>query len=369
MRNLLRLAAVGATSIALAGGVLLAPANAGDTPREENAGNWLVGQLTSGLVHSDQFGGYDDYGLSIDVAFGLRAIGGYSATVNEINTAVAAHVNSYTTGVDFGSADIYAGPTAKALVMAQISGANPTSYGGVNLVRRVNGRIATKAPIAGRLQDKSSKDYANTIGQAYAVRGLTKAGSPKASSALGFLLKQQCRRGYFRLSFTPSKTRRNQTCDGGTATASAPDTDATAIAVISLSALNSRKPAVKTAISRAVTWLARRQKADGSFGGGTSTEASNANSTGLAGWALGVRGYCRPANKAAVWLAALQVQSATSGSALAADIGAIGYDKAGYDAAVAVEAIAPEGRDQWRRASAQAAPALANYDLAACQAR
>lgn len=369
MSHLFRLVASATAAFALAAGTLAGPAHAGDSPPQQVSGDWLVTQLTGGLVHNDQYA-FDDYGLSIDVALSLRALGGYDATVQEIGTAIADHVNSYTTGVDWGSSDIYAGATAKALVLAQVARADATSYGGVNLVTRLNRRIATTTPLTGRLQDKTSgTDYANVIGQAFAVRALAKAGSPKASSALGFLLKQQCQKGFFRLNFTPSKTRANQTCDGGSATASAPDTDATAIAVISLSALHSRKPVVKSAIADAVSWLKKRQKADGSFGGGTSTEGSNANSTGLAGWALGVRGACAGAQEAADWLAALQVQTATGGTPLVNDIGAIGYDKATYDAVVAAQEITVAQRDQWRRATAQAAPALVSADLAACQAR
>lgn len=364
MSYLLRAAVVAVASVALVGGTLSQPAQAGDSPREVVAGDWLVTQLTSGLVHNDQYA-FDDYGLTIDVALGLRAIGGYDSTIAEINTAVAGGVGNY---VGTGG-ESYAGAAAKTLMLAQIAGADATSYGGVNLVKRLNRRVIGDGPSKGRIQDKSQYgDYANVIAQAYATRGLAKAGSPKASAALAFLLKQQCAKGFFRLSFTASKTRRNQTCDGGSTTTSAPDTDATAIAVLSLTALHSHTPAVRSAIARAVAWLERRQKANGSFGGGTSTEASNANSTGLAGWALGVRGKCESAQRAAAWIAPLQVQSATGGSALAADIGAIAYDGTAYDGVVAAQEITVAQRDQWRRATVQAAPALANYDLAACQA-
>ena len=50
---------------------------------------WLSGQLTNGLVHNPNFGGFDDYGLTIDTAFGLRAIGGHQSTVREVRKALA----------------------------------------------------------------------------------------------------------------------------------------------------------------------------------------------------------------------------------------------------------------------------------------
>lgn len=370
MSHLLRRGAVLTVASALAVSTLVGPAQAADPPADELAATWLTGQLTGGIIHNDQYA-FDDYGLSIDVALALDALGGHEATVTEISDAVAAHVASYTTGVDFGSSDIYAGSTAKAVVLAQAAGADPSSYGGVDVVLQLNRRVSSQAPTKGRLQDRTTTtDYANVIGQAYAVQALAEAGTGKAGPARRYLLKQQCAKGYFRLNFTKSKSRADQTCDGGDpATASAADTDATAIAVLALSSLHSTDPDVRSAITRAVAWLKKRQKANGSFGGGTSTEASNTNSTGLAGWALGVRHACTAAAAAAGWVDRFQVTGATGGSPLAADIGAVGYDKAAYDGVAAAEEITVAQRDQWRRATAQAAPALANLVVADCQAR
>ena len=58
------------------------------------------------------------------------------------------------------------------------------------------------------------------------------------------------------------------------------------------------KPAVAAALDQGDDWLSRQQAADGSFGGGTS-QTPNTNSTGLAGWALGVSGARRRRAKAA----------------------------------------------------------------------
>jgi hypothetical protein len=354
------------TSLALAVTVMATPAQAAH-PRADLGAEWLTAQLTDGLVHNDLYD-VDDYGLSIDTGLGLRAVGGHRAAVRQIRNAVADHIASYTTGVDFGSADIYAGALAKALVFAQVSNGDERDFGGVDLPRELNRRVSLSAPIAGRIQDRTAgDDFANVIGQAFAVEGLAKAGSPRAVPALGFLLKQQCSQGYFRLNFSASKTRRNQSCDGGRhATTSAPDTDVTAIAVLSLRSLRSKRPVVENAIDDAVTWLKRRQKLNGSFGGGTSTEASNANSTGLAGWALGAEGACRSALLAARWVRHLQVAGETTGT-LAEENGAIAYSS-GALMAGQVDGITVETRDQWRRATAQAAPALDNLSVGGCRA-
>ena len=339
-------------STALAVGLTItgaAPAHAGAP--EDQAARWLAKQLTNGVVHNDAFG-FDDYGLTADVGFALDAIGDREQTVRDIRKALAKNVDSWTTGADFGSNDVYAGPTAKALVFAQVSGANARKFGGTNLVKQLNRRVLMEAPV-GRIKDKStSGDFANSIGQAYAARGLAIAKSKKADEVLAFLLKQQCAEGYFRLDFAPEDKKR-QSCDAGNPrSSSAPDTDATAIALLSLLALPKQGRAVDRAIDNAIDWLIGHQERNGSFGGGPSTEGPNTNSTGLAAWALARAGACRSAVKAADWVYGLQLIG------LKRDNGAVAYDKAAYKAAKANDGIADDQRDQFRRATAQAAPAL-----------
>ncbi|HEU4811649.1 MAG TPA: hypothetical protein VFT00_05890 [Nocardioides sp.] len=357
------------SAVALAGGALIATSIAGTAQAapDDNGGSWLTRQLTNGLVHNGQYD-FDDYGLTADTAFALKYIGGQRDSVREIRNALSQHVDSWTTGVDFGSSDVYAGSTAKAVVLAESTGADPRAFGGVDLVARLNKRVSSTAPTVGRIQDKSASDYANVIGQALAARGLSVAESGKADEAVRFLLKQQCSAGYFRLNFA-RKTRLDQTCDGGRrATTSAPDTDVTAIAVLSLKAVPHKTPAIRSAIADAIAWLVRRQHDNGSFGGGPTTEASNANSTGVAGWALGELGACHAAQDAAQWVKNLQVTGDLSGTPLAGERGAIAYDRAALKAAKA-NGIGDTERDQWRRATSQAAPALGNLRLATCLQR
>ena len=166
---------------------------------DDVSAQWLAKQARAGLVHNDQYD-FDDYGLTADVGIALDRIGAQRATVTKIRTKLAKNVKSWTTGVDFGTSDVYAGSTAKAVVLAQATGASPRNFGGVNLVRQLSKRISTTSPTVGRLQDKAATDFANTIGQALAVQGLSRAKHSKADEAVKFLLKQQCSRGYFRLS-------------------------------------------------------------------------------------------------------------------------------------------------------------------------
>lgn len=357
--SLLQRAGAVVTAAVLATTTLSGPAAAAVDPAPVEAGSaWLGGELTDGLMHNPNFGGFDDYGLSIDAAFALAAVGGHAATVEQISDAIAAHVDSYTTGVDFGSSDVYAGAVAKAVVMAQTAGADPTSYGGVDLVDRLEGLVSTDPTTLGRIEDQSDfGDYANVLGQAFAAQGLEAAGSARAADALAFLLQQQCSEGYFRLNFTADKEAVDQSCDGGDDAASAPDTDATAAVMIALAG-QAADPVVGAALDDAEAWLLATQRANGSFGGGPSTEAPNANSTGLAAWALGDRGETAAAEEAAVWLRALQTANVGGCTPWAdRDLGAVAYDRASFLEGRA-DNITDATSDQWRRASAQTLPAL-----------
>jgi hypothetical protein len=349
---------VSAVTLALSVGATVGtatPAQAGD-PIDQTE-RWLAKQLTGGLVHNNQFD-FDDYGLSIDVGLALQELG-QTGTARTVRKAIAKNVDSYTTGADFGSSDIYANATAKAAAFAQVTGADASDFGGVNLVARLGRRVANKGPIAGRIQDKGADDFANVIGQSFAVQALTTAEHKKAAKATRFLLAQQCTSGYFRLNFTADKTADDQTCDGGRRkSTSAPDTDATALAVLSLLEDATPSRTVTRAVNRAVAWLVKRQGDNGSFGGGKSTEAPNANSTGLAAWAMGSAGSCAQANKAAKWLTKLVVWGVSG------ENGAIAYDKAAL--AGAQDGIGVEEEDQFRRATAQAAPALVYTIIDGC---
>lgn len=323
---------------------------------------WLESQLTDGLVHNNQYG-FDDLGLSVDVALGLAAVGGHDAAVQEITDAIAANIEAYTSyqaGATPDTTHVLAGSLAKALALTDVAGRAPGTFGGHDLVAELEAQVATEAPIAGRIQDTYDPtvpyeaDFSNTIGQAFAVQGLDAENSTLVDPVTDFLLAQQCGEGYFRLNFAAADSP-TQSCDADPA--AAPDTDVTALAVIALQSQTDDTD-IQAAVTKATTWLADAQRYDGSFGGGTSTEAPNANSTGLAGWALGVEGNTAAAAEAATWVRGLQADdTAACASGLTPDNGAIAYDAAARDTARG-EGITDTIEDQFRRTSAQALPAL-----------
>lgn len=331
--------------------VTIALVAAGGTAQAASAdrgADWLSAQLTGGLVHNDQFD-FDDYGLTIDTVFALKAIGGHRSDVRQARDALSQHVGDY---IGTGS-EKYAGPTAKLLVLAETTGADPKSFGGVNLVKRLNELVSKKGRTEGRIADQSQfGDFANTIGQVLAVRGLTAANSREAGKARRFLLEQQCRQGYFRLNFSKPKAK-NQSCRKS----SPPDPDTTSYAVVQLWGASKGHAALRGALRDAAAWLVKHQRANGSFVGGTSTSTPNTNSTGLAAWALAKAGRCARAKAAGQWVARFQVGPQPSGSKLAGERGAIAYDHAALKAAEQ-DGITVPAEDQWRRATSQAAPSL-----------
>jgi hypothetical protein len=358
MRTTSRIAAYAVSAtLAVSGSVLaVTPADAVVDPVPANqAADWLAGELDNGLMHNPNFGGFDDYGLTVDAGFALQAVGGHAPAVQSIKDALDDHVDDYVT--PFGGPHSYTGGLAK--LAAFVGHPADTSFGGQDLITELESRVATAAPIAGRIEDEGytpgdqfEDDAANVLGQAYAANALSAAGSTaEAASVTSFLLKQQCSSGYFRLNFTKNKAAAGQSCVEGV---DAPDTDATALAVLQLSPLTGQS-AVAAAVDKAQSWLRAQQRCDGSFGGGTSTTASNGNSTGVVAWALGDSAASR---QAAVWLRAHQASSADSGNSLASETGAIAYDDAAL-AAGRANGITDAVSDQWRRATAQAAPGVA----------
>jgi hypothetical protein len=318
-------------------------------PATARSADWLADQLRHGVIHNFQFG-FDDYGLTADTVFALHAVGLHGAKVQAARTALSKHVADYTGA----KKERFAGALGKLLVLAETTGGGESSFGGVNLVRRTAQRVSTTAPTIGRIQDQSAfGDFANVIGQIFVTRGLLEAGSSAGDDALTFLLEQQCPDGYFRLDFTRSKTSANQACGAR----SASDLDTTALAVIELTDLAGSHPTLTPALSEATTWLLSQQKADGSFRGGTTTSPKNSNSSGLAGWALLTAGACIEAQHAAQWVRGLQVSRPPAGSPLAVEAGAIAYNGPAFKAG-RKHGIDKTTRDQWRRATSQAAPAL-----------
>lgn len=339
-----------------------APADAPANPHAAAAAaaaRWLAGQTVDGRLPGP-FGGVD-WGLTVDALLALQASGTEPAAVRSVADALAANVDSYATGADFGEPDyVIGGAVAKLLVAALAAGRDPTDFGGHDLRRRTLHTIA--GPDAGGEHGWVYTFYAgerlsggNLFDQSLAVIGLARSGGVP-QPVVDFLVRQQCTGGGFRLYPTSG----GAACTAVPVDQQLPDVDSTAMAVQALLLADEAGVEGAAAAARAgVAWLLDRQRPDGSFTGSAVTDYPNSNSTGLAGQALAAAGETAAADRAAAYLASLQL---TDTGAAARHAGAVAYTPQAFAAAVA-SGISDGDLDQWRRSTAQAALGLAKVPL------
>lgn len=315
--------------------------NGDDSEPVDMAAEWMGTSLDAGLMHFPDTGNgeFDDYGMSLDVFLALDAADVDADSRSSIIDSVSAQMDEYTSNPDDKDGkSVYAGPTGKALVAAQAAGEDPHNFGRLDVVERMESAVGSN----GKIADKTDgDDTANISGQAYAVDGLAEAGSDKAADAGEFLTGQQCDSGAFTQDFDGE-------CDE-------PNLDSTAMVAIALNdASEAGLDNVDDALEEAVQWLADQQADNGAFGDPDMGE--NANSTGLAAHALALAGKDesaqKAAQKAAQWIAKLQVTEDTGGK-LDGETGAVAYNSDAFDAGKK-EGITDEALPQWRGATAQA---------------
>lgn len=314
------------------------------------AARWQVTQLTAGHIHNGQFN-YNDWGLTVDTGLMLAADGHHPVALHRLERAVRRHYSDYTSV----GGDRYAGAIAKTLVFIRTMRANASNFGGADVRAQLLHLKVNAGADRGRFSDSGTSDYSNVLGQSYAVIGLARTGGVP-QSAVDFLLHQRCGAGFFRLDPVSGKTCHQS--------GSAPDIDATALAIQALLSARQHGAAVpKGIISESATWLVHAQRRNGSFGGGLTTEASNSNSTGLAANALAATGHRTARLQAARWVSRLQVTRVRAGNGPARrDVGAIAYRRAPLQRALR-HGIGTQKRDQFRRATPQASYAFAPAPL------
>lgn len=310
---------------------------------------WLEGELKDGVLHNRQYK-MADHSTTVELALALQAVDPESEALSQISTALEEGVDAYTSPGE----DVYSGSTAKLVSFAADTGADPRAFGGEDLVAQLEERTADDGVAPGRISDKSEfGDYANSFGQAWAVRGLTIADSDEAEAARDFLLEQQCEEGFFRLYFAKAKAA-DQSCDG--ADAQPEPVDTTALAYVLLHDLAEDDEMLAEALDKGIAYIVGQQAEDGSFSGGSDEAVvPNSNSTGLAGWALHLAGEDEAAADAATWVRAHQLGECEG--KLADEAGAIAFDDAGLTAA-GKAGLTKESEYQWRLSTSQAVPAL-----------
>jgi hypothetical protein len=331
-----------------------APSPTPASPAASTAASWLTEQLSAGGgLMPGLTAGLPDAGLTSDtllslVAAGQRQSPGFASSL----AAVASHLSGYASFPAGTTTALLAGPVAKTLFLAQVGGADPTSFGGLDLPATLRSLLTSSGANAGRFSDHGTgSDTSNGFSQAFAILGLLRDRGGVPDSAVSYLLAQQCPSGAFRLFYdTP----------GGCRTDSQADPDATSVTIQALSALlttDPGKPALSTARTAAAQWLASRQQPDGGLGGAGPTAGKNANTTALATIAFRESGLTAAADAAQRYVAALQLRGGP-------DAGAVAYNPAALSAIGNAGSIPKTDEDQWRRSTSQAILAfgLPGYD-------
>lgn len=320
------------------------PASAATVPPTQLAGDWISTQLTDGIAVGD----FADIGLTIDAGLALESMGD-TARAEFIGDSIAGTLVTsedfpygYAASDEGGTTGRYANATAKAAAFTGRIGRDPsTAYDSIDLLAQLEELTDDTTGVIA--DDSSFGNFENAIGQAFAVEALARAGSDEAGAATDALLAQQCPAGYFLFTL------------GSTACGDVPSADTTALVVISLRESGIGSTKVAAAISLATQWLESVQLSDGSFAGDASAPGKNANSTGLAGWALGEAGRTAAAVRAAAWTRGLQAAD-PGACATQAPTGAIAYNAEDLASGRTSGLGAKTG--VWRRATFQAAPVL-----------
>lgn len=295
----IRIAAAIATSLTvLALGPAGAPAAAPRTTATpaKGAAGWLAQQFGTHFVAYGSFDG----GTTADAIYALAAAGVGKDKINAAVDYFAAHVNEYTSVSDTsGKPGPYDGAVGKTAVAAMVADADPTHFGGYNLLQALKDDQCTsvshptnsdysipECPAPGSARNSYSS-IAESLAILAEARGAQRYGSTYApdAAATSYFLSLQCANG----GFTAGTS-------GGAHCVS--DPDATGYAMMALQAQGDQ-PA---ALARAAHWLTSVRNADGSW---TAQHVHNVDSTGLAAAALRAHGV--NTDRSAAWLVSQQM--------------------------------------------------------------
>lgn len=284
------------------------------------AAGWLGRQFVDGNHLQSTYNGftYDDAGLTLDGVLAFAA-----TKTNSVRSARAITWLSDpgVLGGYIGSgSESYAGAHGKLAYTLHVTGNNPYSFGGRNIIAEL---VDLQQP-NGRLSDESAfGDYSNAFGQSFGVLALHRAGrGGPANRAASYLQGQACPDGGVPTAFEEAE------CSSGA--------DSTAMALQAFVAAKRWGAA-----NEAAAWLVD-YVADGGV--------TNANTAGLIAAGLDARGGAR--NTAAANDARALIRDLQAGCSAPFRIrGSIAYDSDGYD----VESTA--------RATAQSTLGLAAANL------
>ncbi len=288
-RTLMGASAVGLATVLAAATVISLATPAGATPPTlpqtavaQTAAGWLGGQLTPQGTIDDMTPGTPDLSATVQTVLSLGAAGvdltGARAGLSYLKANSATYIP--VKGSDGP------GQLANLILAAHALGANPSNFGGTNLVARLLATEQTSGPNVGRFgTDAQDADFnAGNFDQGLALAALAAAGVKADAASISWLQNQQCANGGWTLPDNVTTP-----CDPDPIGAAFPneDTNTTSLAIQGLAAQSALTPPVST---NALAFLTSAQDADGGWPYSPNTadnpETSDPDSTALVMQAL-----------------------------------------------------------------------------------
>lgn len=267
------------------------------TPDLSRGTSYLVAPATLlGGQYYEAFAGsgFADFGLTLDGAFALAASG-------KNNAALAKIVGFIATGKDGNGRSIgdwtsigtpYAsgGSLGKQALLAEVTGYDPTDFGGQNLITALDSTVCAAATTSADTVCAGMGNYANStsvFSQALGIMAQLRAGDTAgAASPISYLEGLQKASGAWP-SLIP---------DSGDS-----DVDSTAMALMALSLV----PGTEAAVAKGIAWIATQQQGNGGFLGAAG-DSTNSAALAIQGLSLDKATYAAPIAKALTFLAGQQ---------------------------------------------------------------
>jgi Squalene-hopene cyclase C-terminal domain len=247
------------------------------TAAAQGAARWIGSQLAPQGTIDDVTPGIPDLSATVQAVIGLGATGidltGARAGLSYLKANAATYITKQ--GSDGP------GQLANLILAAHVLGANPSNFGGTNLVARLLATEQTSGPNAGRF-GTDAQDVAfnaGTVDQGLALAALAAVGVKADTASLTWLEDQQCTDGGWT---DPDNV--NTPCDPDPILSAFPneDTNTTSYAIQGLAAQGALSAPVST---KALSFLTGAQDSDGGWPFSPNTaanpETSDPNSTAL----------------------------------------------------------------------------------------
>lgn len=184
IRNLCVAALVAATLVTNTASALAAPPTTDPPAAAAYGARWLASKVTPGGWVADP-NGDPSPGATVSTALALASARVERDTFDRSMGWLAAHVDDY---VVVGAADS-PGNLGYLLLLVDAAGLDPTSFGGSNLVTRLQGTLGAREPGLFGVADPT---YDGAFRQSLAILGLGSAGVPVPVVAVSWLTDQQC---------------------------------------------------------------------------------------------------------------------------------------------------------------------------------